>query len=434
MMGASLNVLMNGILVGLLTKLPTGAMIFHYDRDWLTRSGTRPLSLSLPLRKDPYQGEQVYNFFDNLLPDSDRTRAKIQARFNISSRQPFELLAAIGMDCVGAIQFCPPGNLPIQTNDINAIPLTTDQIAAMLQGDDSSPLGMVQATDDFRISIAGAQEKTALLWHQNQWCRPLGTTPTSHIFKLPIGIISNNNIDLSESCENEWLCLKIAKAFGLPTAEAEIQQFNDVKALVVERFDRRWSSDRKQLLRLPQEDICQALGRSPSLKYQADGGPGIAEIMQILLGSSSANGDRELFFRSQVLFWLLAATDGHGKNFSLHLESENRYRLTPFYDIISAYPLMETVALPRQKAKMAMAVRGKRNYYYWDRIQPRHFIATAKAVDFPSERAEQIVWKMLRQVESIVAQVSATLPQNFPNHVKDPIFEGMIALAQSQSR
>jgi serine/threonine-protein kinase HipA len=430
--GNRLQVLMNGIRVGQLTKLPTGAMTFQYDRDWLTTPGSRPISLSLPLGPDPQQGEQIYNFFDNLLPDSDRTRAKIQARFQISSRQPFDLLAAIGSDCVGAIQLYPVDQIPPAITPIQAEPLSVDAIAAMLGGNGNAPLGMMESMDDFRISIAGAQEKTALLWYQEQWCRPLGPTPTSHIFKLPIGVLSNNNIDLRESCENEWLCLEIAKAFGLPTASAEIQQFNAVKVLIVERFDRRWSQDGQVLLRLPQEDFCQALGRSPSIKYQADGGPGIAEIMQILLGSEEASHDREQFFRSQILFWLLAATDGHGKNVSLYLEADGRYRLTPLYDIISTYPLMRSGVLPKQKAKMAMALRGKRNYYEWNQIQSRHFSSTAKFIDFSVARAEHLVEEMLGQVDAIVAQVEASLPKDFPNHIKDPIFEGMLALAISQ--
>jgi serine/threonine-protein kinase HipA len=427
-----LQVLMNGIHVGQLTKLPTGAMTFQYDRDWLTRSGSRPISLSIPLSSDLQQGAQIYNFFDNLLPDSDRTRAKIQARFQLPSRQPFDLLAAIGGDCVGAIQLYPVDQIPSPIHPIRAEPLSVDAIAAMLGGHENAPLGMMESTDNFRISIAGAQEKTALLWYQNQWCRPLGPTPTSHIFKLPIGVLSNNNIDLRQSCENEWLCLEIARAFGLPTAHSEIQKFNDVKVLIVERFDRRWSNDGQLLLRLPQEDFCQALGRSPSLKYQADGGPGIAEIMQVLLGAEDATGDRERFFRSQILFWLLAATDGHGKNFSLYLEADSRYRLTPLYDILSSYPLMKSGAVPRQKAKMAMALRGKKNYYEWNQIQSRHFSSTAKFVDFSITRAEQILAEMLGQVKAIVAQVEASLPPGFPNHVKEPIFEGMLTLAKSQ--
>ena len=146
---------------------------------------------------------------------------------------------------------------------------------------------MTDNEKDFRISIAGAQEKTALLYYQKKWCRPLGMTPTSHIFKLPIGFIQHQNMDLSDSCENEYLCLEIARAFGLPVANTRIENFLDVKVLIVERFDRQWSSDKTWLMRLPQEDLCQALGYSPNLKYEADGGPGIAEIYKISIGIQS---------------------------------------------------------------------------------------------------------------------------------------------------
>jgi serine/threonine-protein kinase HipA len=428
-----LNVLMNGRLVGYLRKLSSGAMNFQYDEAWLETSGVRPISLSLPLKYEAYEGEQVYNFFDNLLPDNEQIRARIQARFQIPTDQPFDLLNAIGNDCVGAIQLCQEEHLPHRVDVTTAQTLSSKEIAKLLRVYRTVPLGMTEEADDFRISIAGAQEKTALLWHQGQWCRPTGATPTSHIFKLPIGFIDHNGIDLSDSCENEWLCLKIAGAFGLPTANAKIQQFEDVKVLVVERFDRRWSKDGTWLMRLPQEDMCQALGVSPNLKYQSNGGPGMAKIMQALLGSKNAEADRETFFRSQVLFWLLAATDGHAKNFSIYLEPGGSYRLTPLYDVLSVYPLMQSNMIPRQKAKMAMALRGtNKNHYLWEKIQPRHFLSTAKTINFPQKKAKQILSEMLEQVDDVATQVLEKLPEGFPPDISAPILEGMTRLAKQQ--
>ena len=424
----TLNVLMNGRLVGFWYRSTTGATTFQYAEEWLATPGARPLSLSLPLRSKIYEGQQVYNFFDNLLPDRKAIRDRMQTRFQVSTNQPFDLLSAVGGDCVGAVQLCDQQPGPDIKTVFKQI-LTEADIAQLLRGYRMSPLGMTKAVDDFRISIAGAQEKTALLWHNQQWCLPTGPTPTSHIFKLPIGVIHNNNIDLSESCENEWLCLKIAKAFGFPVAKADIQWFEDVKVLVVERFDRRWSTDGSWLLRLPQEDMCQALGVAPSRKYQADGGPGIVEIMNLLLGSQQPRVDREQFFRTQVLFWLLSATDGHAKNFSIYLEPSGRYRLTPLYDLMSVYPLMASQAIFRQKAKMAMALKGKKNRYEWSQIQPRHFLSTAKAVNFPQERAELLLQDMFEQTEIVVSKVAAQLPSGFPSHISEPIFEGMVSLA-----
>lgn len=125
---------------------------------------------------------------------------------------------------------------------------------------------MKAETDDFRISLAGVQEKTAFILIKNKWHRPVGATPTTHIFKRPIGIIKNYNLDLSESCENEWLCLKILKAFDIPVANAEIEYFQNEKVLVIERFDRKFSVDGSWIIRLPMEDICQALGYSSPKK------------------------------------------------------------------------------------------------------------------------------------------------------------------------
>jgi serine/threonine-protein kinase HipA len=429
----TLNVLMNGRLVGYLRKLSSGAVNFQYDEAWLETSGVRPISLSLPLKYEAYEGEQVYNFFDNLLPDNKQIRARIQTRFQVPTDRPFDLLSAIGNDCVGAIQLCPEEHPPRPVDVTTVQTLSSEEIAKLLKAYRTIPLGMSEEADDFRISIAGAQEKTALLWHEGQWCRPTGATPTSHIFKLPIGFIDHSGIDLRDSCENEWLCLKIASAFGLPTADAQIQQFEEVKVLVVERFDRRWSNDGTWLMRLPQEDMCQALGISPSLKYQSDGGPGMTEIMQTLLGSKQAETDRETFFRSQVLFWLLAATDGHAKNFSIHLEAGGSYRLTPFYDVLSVYPLMQSNAIPRQKAKMAMALRGtSQNHYLWSKIQPRHFLSTAKAIHFPQKKAQQILTEMLGQTRDVATQVAKTLPPSFPHNISEPILQGMKRLAEQQ--
>jgi serine/threonine-protein kinase HipA len=428
---ATLDVRMNGRLVGFLHKLPSGAMTFQYADEWLEISQARPISLSLPLRALAYKGAQIYNFFDNLLPDNERIRARIQAKFKISSSHPFDLLSAIGADCVGAIQLGPEQALS-KVDMTTAQALSTAEIAKLLKGYGTDPLGVNEEVEDLRISIAGAQEKTALLWHQEQWCRPIGPTPTSHIFKLPIGSITKNDIDLSESCENEWLCLEIAKAFDFPTAKAKIECFEDVKVLVVERFDRHWSSDGQWLMRLPQEDMCQALGISPNLKYQSDGGPGMAEIMKVLLGAHNANADREQFFRSQILFWLLAATDGHAKNFSIHLEAGGSYSLTPLYDVISFYPYI-SASKPVQKIKMAMALKGtKRNNYHWSNIQLRHFISTAKAINFSPKKDELILKEMLEKANHVAKEVAGRIPEGFPTHISEPILQGMVSLAKQQ--
>src|SRR3990167_7575369 len=417
-----LTIQMNGFLVGILQKHSNGALSFYYDKSWLSQPGARSLSLSLPLIDQLYQGDVVYNFFDNLLPDSPNVRARIQAKFHIKTSHPFDLLAVIGKDCVGALQLGLEKSTFIKT--IEAEPLTAKAIANLLNNYLTSPLGMVSNESDFRISIAGAQEKSALLFYRQKWCRPKNCTPTSHILKLPIGHIPHQNLNLSESCENEWLCSQIIHGFGLPVATAEILYFDLVKVLSVERFDRRWSKDETWLMRLPQEDFCQALGYSPNLKYEADVGPGIVEILKLLRYSSNPD-DQAVFFCSQIVFFLLAAIDGHAKNFSIFIEPQGRYRLTPLYDIISAFPLIKAKQLQSKKIKMAMALIGKNKHYVWESIQRRHFISTAKAAQFSPEIAEQLIQKISNQVESVIEAVRSALPNKFPKPIADAIFSGM---------
>jgi serine/threonine-protein kinase HipA len=428
-----LHVLMNGFLVGRLEKQSNTNMSFTYDTGWLNTPEARPISLSLPLTPITYTSDRVYYFFDNLLPDNFNIRGRVQSLFQLKSNHPFDLLACIGKDCIGAIQLI-EGDVPAFKKTVSGIPLSDDQIANTLHDINTHPLGMSDDNIDFRISIAGAQEKCGFLYHENQWQLPLATTPTTHIFKLPIGQIHHQALDLSESCENEWLCAKITEAFKLPVAKCDILQFNKMKVLAVERFDRKLSADKKWIMRLPQEDMCQALGFSSHLKYQSDGGPGIAAIMKLLLDSEIPAEDRDTFYRAQILFWLLAAIDGHAKNFSLFIQPEGRYQLTPLYDIISAYPMMATGELPRKKVKMAMALKGKNHHYHWQNIQHRHFIHMNKLIGYSSERTEKLLDDMLDQVEMVIEIVQKQLPKKFPEHISIPIFNGMRAMKKQLER
>lgn len=418
-----LFVYMNGRRVGTLSRKASGLLQFSYFDGWLQWKNTRPISLSMPLSENIYEGIAVNNFFDNLLPDNVEIRKRIQARFGTETKEAFELLSYIGVDCVGALQFSTePQHLDIYT--IQASPIDEKAIAILLKCYRNAPLGM-DRDSDFRISIAGAQEKTALLWYQNQWCRPKGVTPTSHIVKLPIGFIQHANIDLNESVENEWICLKILSAFGLPVNEASIIHFDDMKTLVVQRFDRLWSEKGDWLLRLPQEDMCQALGVSSGLKYESDGGPGIKPILDLLAGAFNANKDREQFMRSIFLFWLLGAIDGHAKNFSISLGVAGRYSLTPLYDVISAYPIAESKQLQWQKLKMAMSLKGKTRHYLWNGILLRHWYAMARYCQFPENLMKAIIDESLDNMEQVIEFIQNSLPDSFPEHISGPIFEGM---------
>ena len=262
---------------------------------------------------------------------------------------------------------------------------------------------------------------------RGQWLRPHGTTPTTHIFKPQIGRLPNG-IDLSDSVENEFYCLKLLKAFGLPVNRAEIASFGDKKVLVVERFDRRWTRDGR-LIRLPQEDCCQALSIPPTRKYQNEGGPGIVEIMALLQGSDDPIGDRRAFFMSQILFWLIGATDGHAKNFSVFLRPRGSFNLTPFYDVISAQPSLDRNHLRRNVFKLAMSL-GNRTHYRIDSIQRRHFIETARKAGLSNEQARQMIAEVGERLFVAVQSMEAALPSAFPGTLHESIRNAVIKRIQ----
>jgi serine/threonine-protein kinase HipA len=236
--------------------------------------------------------------------------------------------------------------------------------------------------------------------------------------------------DLSTSVENEWFCSRIVRAYGLPVANCEIGEFEDQRVLIVERFDRRLASTRKYWLRLPQEDMCQSTGTPAALKYESDGGPGVVEVSKVLLGSRNALADRRNFFRAQVVFWMLCATDGHAKNFSVFIEPVGRYSLTPLYDVISAYPILGKGAneLAPQKAKMAMAAIAKNKHYKWAELAPRRWLTTAAAIGLVSTVKEDIA-NLVEKTPAVIKEVSSLLPDGFPEKVSGPIIEGLSSAA-----
>ncbi|MEX3931805.1 type II toxin-antitoxin system HipA family toxin [Paraburkholderia phymatum] len=425
-----LDLWMNGLAVGYWEKASGGERLVYFD-DWIDDEQGRPLSLSLPFTpgNQPYRGAVVSAFFDNLLPDSEPIRRRMAQRYHTGGTAPFDLLAALGRDCVGAIQMLPPDEAPADLYRIGGETLTDDDIGRLLRDTTSAaPLGQRDHAGDLRLSIAGAQEKTALLRHKGRWVLPSGSTPTTHILKLPLGLVGNMRADMRTSVENEWLCAKIVEAYGLPVAACEIAHFGDQKALVVERFDRRLSSDGTWIVRLPQEDMCQATGTPPIVKYQADGGPGVDTVMEILAGSVDAATDTTRFFKTQLIFWLLAATDGHAKNFSIAHLPGNRYRATPLYDVLSAHPIIGRGAnrIPMQKAKMAMAVRGTSNHYLIAQIVRRHWIAQGQQVGLAPDAVDALIASVTNDTQHVIDTVAAQLPAAFPKDLASAIFDGLL--------
>ena len=433
----SLTVWMNGERVGLWTHPARGPEEFAYAPQWLAASDARPISLSMPLGPpgSNFRGPVVTSFFDNLLPESEATRARIQARFAAPTTRAFDLLVEIGRDCVGALQLLPEDARPTSLRRIEGTGLSAAGVEKALAGSLAGNHAF-GARDDLglRVSLAGMQEKAALLRQNGRWWRPSGATPTTHILKLPIGK-GVQGIDLTTSVENEWLCANILRAYGVAVAASRIERFGDYRVLVVERFDRRLATDKSWIIRLPQEDLCQATGTPAAIKYQSDGGPGIVRIMQLLLGSAQPHIDRRNFLRIQLLFWLLCAIDGHAKNFSIFIEAGGGFRLTPLYDVLSAYPVLgkKSGKVSASKITMAMAVEGKRRHYRWSLMQHRHWEETAHrcgmAAEFPL-----IAMELIERTPEVIKVVGSQLPADFPDSVATPILRGLRDAAKVLSR
>ncbi len=364
----------------------------------------RPLSLSMPLGPGPFRATLVRNFFENLLPDSFHLRKRLASQLGVSQHSPWHLLSHLGRDCAGALQLLPEGEYP-EGSWVRGRPLKDDYLKKLIRI--IPRMGVFRSLGrDYRFCLAGEQDKAALLRQGDDWLVPLRHTPTTHIVKVP---------DRPWGAENEWLCQRILAYFDLPVAKSELFQAEEHQVLVVERFDRRFLNNGLELLRLPTEDLCQALGKSSTQRYQAVGGPGIQEVMDLLLGSAQANQDRWYFFLAQLLFWMLGALEGHAKNFTLFLERHGRFRLAPCYDVVSSHP--------KAGFRGALAMSwGKAEP--WSLEHPPDWMGMAKLCRFKTQ-ARALMSFVLERTPRVIELVKAELPDGFPPQVSEPILNGL---------
>lgn len=429
----ALDIWMNGERVGMWQTSRHGAPVFQYHPEWLDSPRVRPLSLSLPIlpANQPHRGEHVAAWFDNLLPESAAVRDRIRRRFRTKSTHAFDLLSAIGRDCVGAVQIVPEGADPGEVRRITGRAIPNDDLARVVREATAPPtLGVEEEADDFRISLAGAQEKTALLRIGNTWYQPRDATPTTHILKLPLGLIGNMRADMRDSVENEWLCMHFLSHLGLPVPATEMGTYRDdiseEKVLIVERFDRQLISDAgtEWILRLPQEDLCQATGTPASAKYETDGGPGIPDCLSLLQAGERPDEDSLIFAQAQLAFWLLAAPYGHAKNLSIFLRRDG-YVLTPLYDVVSAWPIIGhgPNLWAEQKTTLAMALRGKRTHRHIQRIAVRHWRALAAQTGVQGAFERMVA--LVEDSDRALSALDTMLPDSFPEYVWTRISDGV---------
>lgn len=343
-----------------------------------------------------------------------------------------QFLSPVGRDCVGAVQLLPSGEVPTGFDKIESEPLTPEQVEAVIT---ASLMGIhaAQIPDEtpFRISIAGAQEKIALLKYAGQWHMPKGATPTTHILKLPMGLIGGRGgMDMTESVENEWLCAKLLQTIGFDVAATSMERIGERNVLVVERFDRSWVGGNEWLERLPQEDFCQVFGLPSASKYESDGGPGIMQILSRLEGSQERENDRETFLLAQFVFWLLAALDGHAKNFSIALFPGAAYEMTPLYDVLSFWPFIGSTdgKTSKTKASMAMGLQSKNMHRKLGDIQARHWKAVAEKVGMPD--AFDHMKDVCENIDMAFGYEEVDLPPDFSSALYESIRAGTSAQAR----
>lgn len=363
---AELVALLDDKEVGRVRRDARGSLSFAYTDSWRDAPNAYPLSLSMPLGARAHGRSAIEAFLWGLLPDNEQVLARWAAKFQVSARNVFALISNVGEDCAGAVQFVLPDRLEALRDgrEDSVTWLEEADIAARLQVLRADHAAWRLPHDTGQFSLAGAQPKTALLLDGERWGIPTGRLPTTHILKPPTGQFDGH-------AENEHICLALARALGLPAVQSQVMRFGDETAIVVTRYDRQRKGNR--ILRVHQEDICQALGMMPTKKYQNEGGPTPAKIIELLRAASTdREADVATFVAALGFNWLIAGTDAHAKNYSL-LHGGSQVRLAPLYDVASILPYAE---FDRRRIKLAMKIGDE---YLLDQIGLRQWQKFARA-------------------------------------------------------
>lgn len=326
-----LNIFFGNKKAGSLESTENRGVIFVYDEKYLNDKTSVPLSASLPLQREEFSQKQCIPFFSGLLPEED-SRKKIADYLHISETSTLKLLEALGGECAGLISILSEDEDDLFSKETsykldskNYEPLDDNRLSEFIEKMNTRPL--IKADDKLRLSLAGAQEKLALAKINEEWYLPLNGSPSTHILK------PTRTGSLSSLAQNEYICMKLAKSFGLPVPDVDLLKIAEKEIFVVERYDRIKEADSIQ--RLHQEDFCQALGIMSTSKYQNDGGPGIADIFNTILKVCTVPALESQKFLRYVLFnYVIGNCDSHGKNYSM-LYKNNRVELSPLYDVVS---------------------------------------------------------------------------------------------------
>jgi serine/threonine-protein kinase HipA len=391
-----LVVAIEGVVAGVVDG-GAGRLRFTYDDAYRRRPAATPLSLSMPLQVRSHPDRAIRPWLWGLLPDNAEVLARWARRFHVSASSPAALLATpVGEDCAGAVQLAPPERIEAVLRRPGGVAWLTDEDVAdrlrALRADATAWLG-----PDFtgQFSLGGAQAKTALLHDGDRWGAPSGAAPTTHILKPAIAGLDDHDLD-------EHLCLEAARRAGLVAARSRIARFGDQTAVVVERYDRARVGG--ELVRVHQEDLCQALGVAPAAKYQADGGPSPGRIAQLLRGAlPPAPAESAVWALCDALVWnwVIAGTDAHAKNYSVLLAG-GQVRFAPLYDVASA---LGHPGVDELKLQLAMKVGGE---YRLKAHRASSWVRSATELGLDPDAVLARVVELVARAPEALAEVAAT--------------------------
>jgi len=389
-MNRILDVYLNGALVGKFLQTKYGRLEFTYTKSWLSDEDSVPLSWSLPLRQEAFNQKECRGFFAGILPE-EANRDIIARILGISSKNDYAMLEKIGGECAGAITFLLE-NEPFPEGNYSYKKLSEQELAVVLSQLPNKPL--LAGEEEVRISLAGAQNKIAVYMDkQGNVSLPLGGAPSTHIIKPAIDRFPN-------IVSNEALCLKLAKAVGIPAVDVSSGKANGSEYLLVKRYDRIVSKG-VYPARLHQEDFCQAFGMAPERKYQSEGGPSLKACFALVREASTLPAVSLQSLLNMVIFNIIVGNhDAHGKNFSL-LFHRGQVGLAPAYDILS------TVHYPELTSRMAMKI-GKK--YESNRLTLKDFEHFAKNADLSFPLVKSRITKIAEKVVTTLPGIKREFP------------------------
>lgn len=399
-----LDVELNGTVIA--TAANDGDEItIRFNEAYRADPSATPLSVSMPRTAALHKAAGPAAWLWGLLPDNDDVLRRWARDYDASTRSPLSYLSTeIGLDCPGSVRFIPSdAKHPSVGRDSGVHWLSDDELEARINNLATDSTSWQGNRSVGQFSLAGAQAKTALRSDgTGRWGSPYGDEPSTHILKPSVPGFDHQQV-------NEHLCLSAATNLGLVAATTDIATIGDHQILVVDRFDRHETSP-NEWRRIHQEDMCQALGVHPNLKYQADGGPSAADIARLINRWTQppvSARETQRFLDALIYNWLIAGTDGHAKNYAF-LHSGNQTRLAPLYDISSFLPYDDSRG---HKLKLAMKIGGE---YRVDRIRRTSWQRLAEDIGVDQTDLLDRCAELAERVPDAFEQAAATLAEASP--------------------